>query len=106
MKTMLKAMLGLSMSTMAFEAASEGAAAAAPATETASKSTRFTADQITQIRNLRAERHPDDSELKGKPLYTHAKLAEMFGTTAGVISQIVRNRSHKDPNYTPVNDGK
>ena len=106
MKTIMKSMLGLSMTAMAFEAASEGAGAAAPAAEAAPKAARFTADQITQIRNLRAERHPDGNELAGKPMYTHAKLATMFNTTAGVISQIVRNRSHKDPNYTPVNDGK
>lgn len=102
MKNILRTMYGLPMMAMVLEAASEGAAAAA----TAPKRSSFTADQIAQIRNLRAERHPDGHEKAGKPIYTHAALADMFGTKAGVISQIVRNRSHKDPNYVPVNDGK
>lgn len=109
MKNLMKAMLGLSMTMIAFEAAGEGAASAetapAPAAEPA-KSGRFTPDQITEIRSLRALKHPDGTEKSGKPVHTHAGLAAMFNTTAGVISQIVRNRSHKDPNYTPVNDGK
>lgn len=103
MKNILRSMYGMSVLPMvAMEAASEGSAAA----ENGPSRSRFTPEQIVQIRNLRAERHPDGSENAGKPIYTHAKLADMFGTKAGVISQIVRNRSHKDPNYVPVNDGK
>lgn len=63
---------------------------------------RFSPEQISEIRTMRAER----SEETGRPAWSHAKLAERFETTAGVISQIVRNRTYKDPNYTPTNDGK
>lgn len=62
---------------------------------------KFTPEQITEIRKLRAEK---DEE--GKPVWSHAKLAAKFGTGAGTISQIVRNRTYKDENYKPVNDGK
>ena len=60
----------------------------------------FTPEQIKEIRDLRAERRED-----GKPLHTHAALAKQFGTTAGAISHIVRNRTYVDKTYTPTNDG-
>jgi hypothetical protein len=61
---------------------------------------RFDEAQITKIRSMRAEKKED-----GGPVHSHAALAAEFGTTAGVISQIVRNRSYTDANYKPVNDG-
>lgn len=75
----------------------------APAAEAPKADARkkFSDDQIKEIRKLRAEKND-----AGGPVHSHAKLADRFGTTAGVISQIVRNRTYKDPNYTPVNDGK
>lgn len=102
MKNVMRSMYGLAGFAMLREAAGEGSAGA----EVATKSTRFTADQVAEIRKLRAQRHPDGHEKAGKPVHTHAGLAALFNTKAGVISQIVRNRSHKDPNYTPINDGK
>lgn len=60
----------------------------------------FTPEQIKEIRDLRAERRED-----GKPLHSHAALAKQFGTTAGAISHIVRNRTYVDGTYTPTNDG-
>lgn len=59
----------------------------------------FSKEQIAQIRELRAEKKED-----GKPVHSHAALAAQFGTTAGVISHIVRNLSYRDEAYTPVND--
>lgn len=67
---------------------------------------RFTEDQIKEMRKLRAEVHPADHDKAGRPVWSHAKLAEKFNTTAGVVSQIVRNRTYKDTEYKPVNDGK
>ena len=60
----------------------------------------FTPEQIKEIRALRAEKRED-----GKPLHSHAALAKQFGTTAGAISHIVRNRTYVDKTYTPTNDG-
>jgi uncharacterized protein YerC len=60
---------------------------------------RFTPEQITSIRADRAELTED-----GKPVNTHKALGEKYGTSAGVISQIVRNRTYADPDYKPVND--
>lgn len=60
----------------------------------------FTNETIAEIRALRAEKRED-----GKPLHSHAALAKQFGTTAGAISHIVRNRTYKNPNYVPTNDG-
>jgi hypothetical protein len=75
-----------------------------PATPAAPKADakRFSDAQITEIRSLRAQKN----EAGTGPEWSHAKLAAKFGTTAGVISQIVRNRTYKDANYKPVNDGK
>jgi len=61
---------------------------------------RFTDEQIIDIRGKRALKN----EAGDGPAHTHKALAEMFGTSAGVISQIVRNITYKDPEYTPVND--
>lgn len=61
---------------------------------------RFTDDQITQIRELRAMKNE-----AGKAVHSHAALGKMFGVAPGVISQIVRNRTYIDKDYTPVNDG-
>jgi hypothetical protein len=63
---------------------------------------RFTDETIKEIRRLRALRDPETNAV----LWSHAKLADKFECNAGQISQIVRNRSYKDPDYTPVNDGK
>ena len=60
----------------------------------------FTEETIAEIRALRAEKRED-----GKPLHSHAALAKQFETTAGAISHIVRNRTYKNPNYVPTNDG-
>lgn len=65
----------------------------------------FTPEQIAEIRALRAEVHPEGTEKAGKPVWSHLALAKRFGTTAGGISQIVRNRTYKNPDYVPVNDG-
>lgn len=62
---------------------------------------RFTPEIINEIRTKRAE---TDQET-GRAVYSHKALAEMFNTTPGTISQIVRNRVYKDANYKPVNDG-
>ena len=75
-------------------------AAVADTAEAKASRKKFTPEQIAEIRSLRAEQDEN-----GKPVYSHAKLAEQFGTKAGVISHIVRNLSYKDENYTPVNDG-
>lgn len=84
----------------------EGAegAVAAPAAPVKTRAS-FTQEQIAEIRSMRAERHPAGHDKEGQPVYSHAKLAAHFGTTAGSISQIVRNRTYKNPEYTPVNDG-
>lgn len=90
-------------------AAAEGEATTQPAPEPANNGSArksFTPEQIKEIRDLRAEKHPDGSEKAGQPVWSHKKLGDKFGTSAGVISQIVRNRTYKDPEYTPVNDGK
>ena len=60
----------------------------------------FNSETIAEIRALRAEKRED-----GKPLHSHAALAKRFDTTPGAISHIVRNRTYKDPNYVPTNDG-
>ena len=60
----------------------------------------FANETIAEIRALRAERRED-----GKPLHSHAALAKRFETTPGAISHIVRNRTYKNPNYVPTNDG-
>ena len=60
----------------------------------------FTDETIAEIRALRAEKRED-----GKPLHSHAALAKRFDTMPGAISHIVRNRTYKNPNYVPVNDG-
>lgn len=57
------------------------------------------------IAAIRADRAMRDAET-GKIIYSHAALAKKYNTVPGTISQIVRNRAYKDPNYTPVNDGK
>lgn len=98
---------------MLMSAATEGSAAAeeapvaeAPAAEV-NRGPRqsFTDEQIKKIRSLRAEVHPAGDPKAGQPVYSHKKLADEFNTTAGVISQIVRNRTYKDPDYKPTNDG-
>lgn len=61
---------------------------------------QFDGEQIKQIRADRAV-----SNDAGKPANSHAALAKKYGTTAGVISQIVRNRSYKDETYVPTHDG-
>ena len=66
----------------------------------------FTPEQIAEIRNLRAKKHPEGHDKAGSAVHSHKALGLRFGTTAGVISQIVRNRTYKNANYTPVNDGK
>ena len=60
---------------------------------------KFSDAIITEIRALRNER-----DAEGKTVWTHAALAENFGTQAGTISQIVRNRVYKDENYVARND--
>lgn len=70
------------------------------AKETTARSKLFDDEQIAQIRADRAV-----SNDAGKPAYSHAALAKKYGTTAGVISQIVRNRSYKNENYVPTHDG-
>jgi hypothetical protein len=59
----------------------------------------FTPEEVREMRTLRAERHPD-----GRPVHSHNALAKRFNTAAGTVSQIVRNRSYRDENYTPVNE--
>lgn len=61
----------------------------------------LTKEQIAEIRALRAETNP----ATGGPVHSHAVLATRFGTTPGSISQIVRNLTHKNPDYTPTHDG-
>lgn len=61
---------------------------------------KFDEKTIAMIRRKRAEKNE-----AGSAKHSHAALAKEFNTTAGTISQIVRNRSYKDPNYKPVNDG-
>ena len=85
-------------------AGSDTTAAPAAARPTAVARQTFSTEQIAEIRKLRAEK-VEDGERAGSPVWSHAKLAEKFGTKAGTISQIVRNRTYKDSNYTPVNDG-
>lgn len=63
---------------------------------------KFPPETIAAIRADRAKRDPDT----GKIVYSHLALAKKYNTVAGTISQIVRNRAYKDPNYVPVNDGK
>jgi len=75
------------------------------AEKVASTRSKFTDEQIAEIRSLRALTHPEGSPKAGKPLHTHPALAVQFGTSAGVISQIVRNRVYKNPEYVPTNDG-
>ena len=75
--------------------------AAAPASESKLPGRKvFTSETIAEIRALRAEKRED-----GKPVHSHAALAKRFDTTPGAISHIVRNRTYKNPNYVPVNDG-
>ena len=75
--------------------------AAAPASESKLPGRKvFTDETIAEIRALRAEKRED-----GKPMHSHAALAKRFDTTPGAISHIVRNRTYKDPNYVPTNDG-
>lgn len=80
----------------------DGGAAAAPAVKSRAI---FTPEQIKEIRELRAQVHPEGHEKAGKPVWSHLALSKQFDTTAGGISQIVRNRTYKDPEYVPVNDG-
>lgn len=61
----------------------------------------LTPEQIAEVRALRALTKEDGSG----PVHSHMALAKRFGTTAGSISQIVRNMTHKDPSYTPTHDG-
>lgn len=75
--------------------AAENTAAAAPK----SGLKRFSEEQITEIRRLRALKGEN-----GKAQYSHAALAKQFDTKPGVISHIVRNLTYQDPNYVPVND--
>lgn len=63
------------------------------------KKHNFTPEQVAEIRAKRAETNED-----GKPVYSHLKLSEMFDTSPGTISLIVRNIRFKDPDYTPTND--
>ena len=85
--------------------ADAGTATAAPK-PVSPNARRFTDEQITEMRALRAERHPEGHDKAGQPVWSHAKLAAKFDTKAGVVSHIVRNLTYKDPNYTPTNDGK
>ena len=109
MKNVLFPALALMHSDMVMRAKADeaGAGEVGEATEKpegeASKpgSKRFTPEQIKEIRDLRAEKRED-----GRPLHSHAALAKRFGTNAGAISHIVRNRTYKSENYVPVNDGK
>lgn len=101
------------------QAAGEGAAAAAAAEGGATaeqakpakekkqtlQAIRFTDDQIKEIRSLRAMVYPAGHEFEGRVCWSHAALARKFNTNAGTISQIVRNRTYKDENYVPTNDG-
>lgn len=80
--------------------------AAAPADAPATGRKKFTDEQVTEMRSLRALKHPEGHDKVGKPIHSHKALADQFGTAAGVISQIVRNRVYKNPDYVPVNDGK
>ncbi len=77
----------------------------ADAAEPKKANRRFSDDDIKKIRALRAEVQGEGDPKPGSPKWSHAKLAEKYGTTAGVISQIVRNRTYSDPNYKPTNDG-
>ncbi len=75
--------------------------AAAPASEAKLPGRKvFTDETVAEIRALRAEKRED-----GKPMHSHAALAKRFDTTPGAISHIVRNRTYKNPNYVPTNDG-
>lgn len=55
------------------------------------------------VADIRAMRAKQDSE--GRPLHSHKAVADAYGTTPGIVSQICRNLSYVDPDYTPVNDG-
>ena len=68
--------------------------------KTDTRSLRLSADDVAKIRALRAQQ--DD---EGRPKFSHGKIAEKFGTSAGIVSAIVRNLSYVDENYKPVNDG-
>lgn len=113
---MKKMLFGFAHAAIAMQAAGEGAAAAIKETAPEVKikpsvqngdvmAGRFTMEQIKEIRALRAMRYPEGHEKANQVCWSHKQLAEKFGTTPGVISHIVRNRTYKDPDYTPVNDG-
>jgi hypothetical protein len=107
MKNLLKLNMGALMSGVAFMPADAATTAAAPAKkERGPAPGRYTPEQVREIRQLRSLRHEEGTEKAGTPIWSHAKLAEKFDTNAGTISQIVRNRTYKDENYVPNNDGK
>lgn len=63
---------------------------------------RFTPEEIKAIREMRAIPRDDNP---ARPKHGHAEIAEKFGRSGQQISNIVRNISHVDPEYTPVFDG-
>lgn len=95
----------MTMAAIARSAEDEQGSAEAPAAAPAVGRKTFSVEQIAEIRALRAEVHPEGTDKAGKPVHSHAQLAKQFGTTPGSISQIVRNRTYKNPDYVPVNDG-
>lgn len=109
MKSFLLGAMSVNFPMIAMAAADKpsGPAAGAKGAEKTAGSggAKFTDAQIKEMRNMRAERHPKGHAKEGKPVYSHAKLAEKFGTNAGTVSHIVRNRTYKDPAYKPTNDG-
>lgn len=103
---MKKMLFGSALSAIAMQAAGEGAAAPVAGEQNGTgMAARFTPDQIKEMRDLRAMRYPEGHEHAGKICWSHAALAKKFNTTPGVVSHIVRNRTYKDPDYVPVNDG-
>lgn len=72
--------------------------ALAQAVETQMKERAEWAAQIRALRNQTGDE-------EGKSAWTHKALGLKFGVSAGVISQICRNMTYVDPNYTPRFDG-
>lgn len=64
---------------------------------------KISAEQVAKVRELRNTAKADDAT---KCAYTHKQVADMVGLTPGTVSMIARNKSHVDPAYTPIYDGK
>lgn len=104
-RLLLSTSTAMALSGVCFAPADGAGAGVAEASAEATKTRNvFSQDQIDEIRSLRAEVHPEGHDKAGKPVWSHAKLADKFGTNAGTISMIVRNRTYKDPDYKPTND--